>query len=74
MQVWFMEIQISDHSLYHSNFSPAIPKLRTRGDLPPGPERFLKQHSEKNDNISSLFKTQHAYRQPVSTEQRTAHT
>ena len=51
-----MESQISDHLLYHGKFSPAIPKLRPRGDLPPGPERFLKQNSEKNDSNSSLFK------------------
>jgi len=52
MQVWFMESQISDHSLYHAKFSPEIPKLRTRSYLPPGPERFLKQHSENNEAIT----------------------
>jgi len=42
MQVWLMESQISDHSLYRAKFSPAIPKLRTPSDLTPGPDSFLK--------------------------------
>jgi hypothetical protein len=45
MQVCLIESQISDHSLYHEQLSPTVPKFthsQLSLNLPPGPQRFLK--------------------------------
>jgi hypothetical protein len=54
MQVWLMENPISDHSLYQTKFSPAVPKF-THSQRLNSRSRKLSRNTEKGMTAIPVF-------------------